>query len=411
MFSSLRPTAALNKSIDRFKIRDELHGFVLSPSSDKGNVYDEKVQTALKLVNTTVSAFSAPEGYRWRYSPYNDNITQVPFFVPFPFDFDRQDSKHANDIIYHFQIWSWSRIQFPIKKDEFLVLNDNFKENIYSPCFTYIYLQHLQLVKDLCDELVTFPENSVIISELMSLVNISLYNFKRMIGKRTVVPYENISLHISKSLNTLQTMKYLRNIMHPLDFVSTLVYIFENDANIFFNIPGSKILADIIYLGILKNNTILWKRYQLCKVFNTLDFHVNMTNNESCVKQLITFAEARLFKRIAQLYTLNHIILKMVQVEKSGAKQLLDSIAHCHKYIQRCNRKLVLIMNSIDKIRAENVANCIAVRILGDEVNFYDLHTTSSLNVIKTIYLLGMDKDIFEKYTFEKGFMHRNEIM
>ena len=410
MFSSLKSTAALNKSIERFKLKNNLHGFVLVPiQGTKINILDPSFQMHLQFANTTISVFSAPKGYCWRYLPYDNNLIKAPFFVPFPFDFNRKDSLHANHVLSDYQIWSWSRIQYPIKKGEFLMLNEIFGPKVYSPCLSYIYLQHIQIIKDLSDEIVDFPNNSLIISEIMSLVNISLCNLKTMIKEKRKdnICYGKLLTFLRTSVNILQTIKHLRNTMHPIDFASTLVYVYENDFNFFCMIPGSNVLIDIMYFGSLQNNTVLWKRFQFCKIINGLDCDIDlcMVKNESCAKKLITFAETRLFKDISKLYTCNHMMYKMIQVEKSGPKQMLDSIIHCQKSIKDCKQKMVLLMNNIEKVKAEHIANAIAVRMLGEKVSIVDLNSTWSLNVFKTVSLLNMEEN-----NFEAGFMQSDEI-
>ena len=399
----------MNKSIERFQLRKDVYGFVLvSVYNHEINIYDKEIQLALNYVNTTIATFAAPKGFCWRYYPYNKDTIKTPFFVPFPFDFSRHDSKNANDIIFHYQIWSWSRIQFPIKKGEYFVLNETFAENAYLPCLTYIYLQHLQLIKDLCSESVEFPEKSEQISKLMSLVNISLHNFKSMLGKRQLnINYKTTLNCIRKSMNTLQTMKRLQKCMHPIDFIGTLVYAFENDMHFFGTIPGSSIIVDVIYLGNMQNNTVLWKRFQLCKVFNLLEGNMDCIDSrkkESCAKKLINFAESRLFCEISKLYICNHIVYKMIQVEKSGSKQMLDSIKHGQKCIQECKHKLVMLIRNIEKVNAEHIANSIAVRMLGGKVSIDDFNSTWSLDVFKTIYSLGMHNEHLE------GIVYVNEI-
>tara|TARA_B100001741_G_scaffold286082_1_gene262713 strand:+ start:2815 stop:3951 length:1137 start_codon:yes stop_codon:yes gene_type:complete len=366
----MKKTANISRAVKRFYAENEQIGVTIVPNNIK-QVNHLKHQ--YYLIKTSITVFCCPPGLHWSVVPLSKCNINCPFLLLYPFNCDRIDGFNMNSKLSY--DWSWGSLEFPTSD---LQLNYT---HVHNSSASWVYLQHLQILMDLFEEIAACNDKSTIedISDRISLVETSLSNFKTTKHFYSMPLWENEADYIEQLLLHAVDIKKLKKFIqesHPLQFVHSMISLFENDVQTYNYFFGAADMIQLFYFANNRNESSTCVKVNLMKIFKHVVYTSSITD---VVSGLLSIAENCVIREI-YTYFIKFMMVKQVRrVSRAGSKQIQSNVNKIKLMCQAAEGKIMPILCRMHKFHPENVANVIASFLSYGDIDLRDFESNESI--------------------------------
>ena len=365
----MKKTANINRAVKRFNSEKEQLGIGIFPTSKEQ--YDQ-IKYEYYMIQTTISVFRCPPGLKWCIMPVSQCKMNCPFLILYPFNCERIDGRYMNSRLSFAYDWSWGSLETPTSD---LQLNYSL---VYPPSPCWIYLQHLQILLDLFEEILHDDSNIEVVADKISLVETSLSNFKStehffsMQLWSSDAEYTTNLIQNQTNINDLK--KYIRQ-SHPLQFVNSMIYLFENDLQNYNNFHCA---PDMIQLFHFANDNNESSKCIKVNVMRILSLSFGIPSTLDLVSGLLSVAESCVLDEI-HIYFMKFMMIKQTRrVPRAGSRQIQSNIVKINLILGASQGKIMPILCRMHKFHPQSIANVIAAVLNYGEIYLSDFETTES---------------------------------